>query len=120
MGSTTAKRAYLSTVDIFQDLAPSDMEHLERVTAMVTCEAGRGFYNPDEPAEVLFILKRGEVAISRVSPEGKKLIVETLGPGTIFGEMAIIGQRQSRHPEWLRTAFSDSAVDQYGEFEVHP
>ena len=93
MGSTSSKRAYLSTVDIFQDLTPSDMEHLERITAMVTCEAGRGFYNPDEPAEVLFILKRGEVAISRVSPEGKKLIVETLGPGTIFGEMAIIGQR---------------------------
>jgi CRP/FNR family cyclic AMP-dependent transcriptional regulator len=93
MTMTTTKRAYLSKVEIFQDLSPSEMEHLERVTAMVTCEPGRVFYNPDELAEVLFILKRGEVAISRVSPEGKKLIVATLGPGSIFGEMAIIGQR---------------------------
>jgi CRP/FNR family transcriptional regulator, cyclic AMP receptor protein len=90
---TATKRAYLSKVEIFQDLSPSEMEHLERVTAMVTCEPGRVFYNPNEPAEVLFILKRGEVAISRVSPVGKKLIVETVGPGAIFGEMAIIGQR---------------------------
>ncbi len=93
MGITTSKLAYLSMVDIFQDLTPSDMEHLERVTAMVTCEPGRVFYNPDEPAEVLFILKHGEVAVSRVSPEGRKLIVETLGPGSVFGEMAILGQR---------------------------
>jgi CRP-like cAMP-binding protein len=90
---TATKQAYLSKIEIFQDLGPSEMEHLERVTAMITCEPGRVFYNPEEPAEVLFLLKRGEVAISRVSPEGKKLIVETVGPGTIFGEMAIIGQR---------------------------
>ena len=75
-----SKREYLQTVDIFQDLAPEEMAHLEQVTAMVTCERGRVFYNPDEPAEVLFILKTGEVAFSRLSPDGRKLTVETLGP----------------------------------------
>ena len=93
MTTTAEKRAYLSTVELFKDLAPSEMERLEHVTAMVTCQRGRVFYNPDEPAEALFILKRGEVAISRATPEGKKLIVSTIGPGTIFGEMSIIGQR---------------------------
>jgi len=89
----TAKRDYLSSVEIFQDLAPTEMEHLVHVTAMMTCERGRVFYNPDEPAEVLFILKQGEVAISRTTIDGKKLIIETIGPGAIFGEMAILGQR---------------------------
>lgn len=91
--ATPDKRAYLSMVEIFQDLAPSDMEHLERVTAMVTCKRGRVFYAPDERAEVLFILKKGDVAISRISPDGRKLMVETLGHGSIFGEMAVLGQR---------------------------
>jgi len=91
--TTPDKRAYLSMVEIFQDLAPSDMEHLERVTAMVTCERGRVFYTPDERAEVLFILKKGDVSISRISPDGRKLMVETLGYGSIFGEMAVLGQR---------------------------
>jgi CRP/FNR family transcriptional regulator, cyclic AMP receptor protein len=97
MIATTDKRQYLSMVEIFQDLAPADMEHLEQVTAMVTCERGRVFYNPDEPAEVLFILKRGEVAISRISPDGRKLTIDTLGPGSIFGEMSVVGQRMYDH-----------------------
>lgn len=88
-----AKRAHLSAVELFQDLASAEMDHLERITAMVTTERGRVFYNPAEPAEVLFILKRGEVAVSRISPDGKKLVVATLGPGAIFGEMTIVGQR---------------------------
>ncbi len=69
------------------------MKHLEQVTSMVTSPAGRVFFSPAEPAEVLFILKKGNVAISRISPDGKKLILTTLQAGTIFGEMAIIGQR---------------------------
>lgn len=91
--TATTKRAYLSSMELFQDLAPAEMHHLEQVTAMVTAPRGRVFYNPAEPAEVLFLLKRGEVAISRISPEGKKLTLRTVGAGTIFGEMAIVGQR---------------------------
>lgn len=86
------KRAYLSMVDIFQDLSKQEMERLMHVTAMVTAPQGRVFFVPDQPAEVLFILKRGNVAISRIAPSGKKLIVATLGPGTVFGEMALVGQ----------------------------
>jgi CRP/FNR family transcriptional regulator, cyclic AMP receptor protein len=92
-----AKRDYLSTIEIFQDLTSAEMEHLEQVTAMITCERGRIFYNPEEPAEVLFILKKGEVAISRTTIDGKKLIVETVGAGAIFGEMAILGQRMHQN-----------------------
>ncbi len=88
-----SKRDYLRTVDIFQDLALADMAHLETVTAMITCERGRVFYTPDAPAEVLFILKKGEVGVSRMSSDGRKLMIDTLGPGTIFGEMGIVGQR---------------------------
>ncbi len=95
--SPTSKRDYLQMVDIFQDLAPADMAHLEEVTAMVTCERGRIFYNPDESAEVLFILKRGEVGISRMSPDGRKLMIDTLRAGAIFGEMSIVGQRMHQN-----------------------
>src|SRR5688500_17139149 len=87
------KLTFLSEVEIFQDLTPLEMEDLGKITAMVTTERGRVFFDPAEPAEVLFILKQGEVAISRISPEGKKLIVARLGPGSIFGEMAVLGQR---------------------------
>ena len=82
----------LSEIEIFQDLTQQEMENMDRTTTMSTCEAGRVFYGPDETTEVLFLLKKGRVQLYRLSPEGKKLVVTTLGPGAIFGEMSIIGQ----------------------------
>src|SRR5262249_47124750 len=56
-----------------------------------TCSTGRIFYSPNEHGEVLFILKKGHVQLYRMSDEGRKLVIATLGPGTIFGEMAMTG-----------------------------
>ena len=42
---------------------------------------------------MLFILKEGRVQLYRISPEGKKLVITTLGPHTLFGEMALLGTK---------------------------
>ena len=47
---------------------------------------------PEDTSEVLFLLKEGRVQLYRISPEGKKLVIGTVGPGAVFGEMALIGQ----------------------------
>lgn len=80
-------------VDIFQDLSKAEMAEMDKTTTMSTCRRGKIFYQPEDTSEVLFILKKGRIQLYRISPEGKKLIVSTIGPGTIFGEMAIVGQR---------------------------
>ncbi len=87
------KMRYLSEMAVFQDLTPREMEELNRITTMSTVARGRVFYRPEEPGEVLFILKEGSVQLYRISPEGKKLIITTLGPHTLFGEMALLGTR---------------------------
>jgi CRP/FNR family transcriptional regulator, cyclic AMP receptor protein len=87
------KLAYLSMVEIFRDLSQQEMEHIDRMTTMVPTPKGRVFFNPSEQSEVLFILKKGDVAIYRINPEGKKLVTAQLGSGSIFGEMAVLGQR---------------------------
>ena len=84
---------YLSELTVFQDLSPREMEELNRVTIMSTVPKGRVFYRPEEPGEVLFILKEGRVQLYRISPEGKKLVISTLGPHTLFGEMALLGTK---------------------------
>jgi CRP/FNR family transcriptional regulator, cyclic AMP receptor protein len=43
--------------------------------------------------ETLFILKRGRVRIFRVSTDGRALTTAIMTPGTIFGEMVLLGQR---------------------------
>jgi CRP-like cAMP-binding protein len=87
-----AKLALLSETDIFRDLSPRDMAEIERMTAMSTCERGRVFYTPGETGEALFVLKRGRVNLYRITPDGKKLTVAAVRPGTVFGEMSLVGQ----------------------------
>ena len=86
------KVAYLSETDLFQDLAARDLDELERSPAMSRCNRGRVFFTPGETGEVLFILKSGRVNLYRMTPEGKKLVIATIEPGTVFGEMSLIGQ----------------------------
>ena len=93
MMNVDQKINYLQMVDIFQGLSKAEMKEMDQTTTMSTCRRGKIFYQPEDTSQVLFILKQGRVQLYRISPEGKKLIVSTVGPGTIFGEMAIIGQR---------------------------
>jgi CRP-like cAMP-binding protein len=86
------KLTYLSNIEIFQDLSTNELEEMDRQITMSSCAAGRIFYMPEDSGEVLFLLKKGRVQLYRISPNGKKLVVETLGPGAIFGEMSLVGQ----------------------------
>ena len=83
---------YLRMVDIFQDLSKEEMQEMDRTTTMSTCRRGKIFYQPEDASEVLFILKKGRVQLYRLSPDGKKLVISTIEPGSIFGEMGIVGQ----------------------------
>jgi CRP/FNR family cyclic AMP-dependent transcriptional regulator len=85
------KLHYLTKTDIFCDLSPEELQDVARAAMMTTCPPGRIFYSPNEHGEVLFILKKGHVQLYRMSDEGRKLVIATLGPGTIFGEMAMTG-----------------------------
>ncbi|MDE2994059.1 MAG: Crp/Fnr family transcriptional regulator [Chloroflexota bacterium] len=89
---TAAKIGYLSKTDLFQDLTPPELAEIERKITMHTCERGRVFYLPGETGEVLYILKEGRVQLYRLSAEGRKLVLAILEPGTVFGEMSMIGQ----------------------------
>lgn len=86
------KLSYLSNIDIFQDLSESELAEMDRQLTMSSCEPGKLFYMPEDSGEVLFLLKKGRVQLYRISPNGKKLVVSTLGPGSIFGEMSLVGQ----------------------------
>jgi len=87
------KIGYLTNIDLFRDLTGRELEELDRITTMSAVQKGKVFFRPGEMGEVLFLLKRGHVQLYRISPDGKKLILDMLAPGTIFGEMSLIGQR---------------------------
>lgn len=86
------KRGYLTKQAVFRDLLPDDIEEIVNRTRMMTTPKGKIFFVPGESGEVLYLLKKGKVELYRLTPEGRKLVVDIIDPGTFFGEMACIGQ----------------------------
>ncbi len=101
-GASLTKREYLLTMDIFRDLLPEQIEMIERATLMRTIPKGQMIYSQEDRAEALFLLKRGQVTIYRLTPAGKRLELATIGPGAFFGEMPFLG-------ESLRHAYAEAA-----------
>lgn len=83
----------MSEVDIFADLSADEMDAMAQAAPMRTFSAGEIIYSPHQPVERLYILKGGRVRIFRVSADGRALTTAIVTPGTIFGEMVIIGQQ---------------------------
>ena len=104
MSAPRDKIGYLSEIEIFQDLSPREIQEIDRITTISQVQKGKVFYRPEETGEVLFILKKGKVQLYRISAEGKKLVITTLGPGTLFGEMALLGQQ-------MHNAFAEATDD---------
>lgn len=91
--ATGEKLRLLRSTDLFHDLDDDQMEHVGQMATMSHCVRGQTIYTPGETNEALFLLKRGRVQIYRLGIDGKKLVIGTAGPGTLFGDMALTGQR---------------------------
>ncbi len=83
---------HLSTTDLFQDLSSAELAALEQRMPRTTVEAGGLIYSLEDRGEVLFLLKQGRVRLYRLSLDGKALTTAIVEPGSIFGEMALVGQ----------------------------
>ncbi len=86
------KQIYLRQIEILQDLSPQELEAMDKMMPAREVEAGNVFYSPTQPAEVLFLLKKGRVSLYHLSAEGTPFITATLEEGTLFGEMVLLGQ----------------------------
>lgn len=85
-------QVYLREVELFQDLSPGELKQLETMMPIKKVDAGTVFYCPTQPAEVLFLVKKGRVSLYHLSAEGTPFTTATLEEGTFFGEMALLGQ----------------------------
>jgi CRP/FNR family cyclic AMP-dependent transcriptional regulator len=101
-GRLVAKVDYLQRVDVFKDLTQEEIKRFGQELSMQACASGTVFFAPDDSTERLFILKEGCVELYRLTASGKKLVTRRLGPGSIFGEMGLMGQ--TMHGEFAEAA----------------
>jgi CRP/FNR family transcriptional regulator len=83
----------LSLVDVFEPLSWEEIGKINWQNLNTRLQPGEVFYTPMDLSETLFVLQSGRVRIYRALPQGRELTLAVLESGTVFGEMALTGQR---------------------------
>lgn len=86
---------YLENIDLQNVFCPKKA-HLMDEKEDFDFSANSYVYLPDEPAQNIYLINRGRIKIGTYSEDGKEVTKAILGPGEVFGEMAIMGQENRR------------------------
>lgn len=84
------KLAVLRKHPIFCDLSPEAFEQLCRYAKHATLKRGSTIFSKGDAGNSLVAVISGTVKISISSPDGRSAILNLIGPGEIFGEVAVL------------------------------
>ena len=114
---------FLKYVPIFSELGEDTLEKISKLGIRKSFKRDSVVLFEHETGSALFVIVEGKVKVSRVSDDGKEVILTILGDSDFFGEMAILdGLSRSANV----TAMEDSElfIIQRSEFlellHVHP
>jgi len=79
----------LKNVPIFSELGRRDLERLSRLMVPRTMRAGEVIIKEGDQAAGFFVISSGKVEVVRGVDSGNPQVLNTLGPGDFFGEMAL-------------------------------
>jgi CRP-like cAMP-binding protein len=85
--------AFLRASAVFSDLPAAELESLAAAAREEPCRAREYVFHEGDPALWLCLVRTGHVRIVRHSRTGKDVVLELLGPGEIFGGVAVIEGR---------------------------
>lgn len=88
---------YIRNAALFSWLEEDELQTLASRSEMVSCKKATTFFFAEEKSDNIYLVKQGRVKLSRTSPEGREIILDILGPGEIFGELAVVGEDLRTH-----------------------
>ena len=80
----------LNGINIFSDLSEKECELLRPICKPRNYLKNSMIILEEEYGDLVFVVKTGTIKITRVNDEGKEVILALLGPGEMFGELAIL------------------------------
>jgi len=88
--SAGSKLSVLRKHPIFSDLAPDALDQLCRYAQPTTLKRGATLFAKGDPGHSLYAVISGTVKISVSSPDGRNAILNLIGAGEVFGEIALL------------------------------
>jgi CRP/FNR family transcriptional regulator, cyclic AMP receptor protein len=90
----SSKLTVLRRHPIFCDLDSKAFEQLCRYAKHATLKRGATIYSKGDPGNSLYVVISGTAKMSISSPDGRSAILNLIGPGEIFGEIALLDGRE--------------------------
>lgn len=96
MSQEKTKLWYFENFNLMKTLPARELMRLNTSTKMTKAPKKQIIYFPEESSNSVYLVKNGKVKISRMSEDGREIIIAILGPGEIFGESAITDKGSKR------------------------
>jgi len=99
------RASFLKRVPIFSELAEKDLERISAVAHLRKYAKDQMILIEEEAGQTLFILMSGQVKISRISEDGREVILAVMAEGDFFGELSLLdGQSRSANVTVIKDA----------------
>ncbi len=83
-------KAFLESMPLFTGLSDASLLTLARASRLVKIEKGQFIFFQADPAEVVYLVRSGQVSIVLVSPDGREMVINEMRPGDLFGEVGVL------------------------------
>ena len=83
----------LRSVSLFWDLSDKELGYISDKMISRTFDSGSYIFLEDSDGEQCFFVVEGSVKVTRLSKDGKEVILAMMGLGDFFGEMSLLDGR---------------------------
>ena len=80
----------LKRIPLFKDFAEDDLKELETYLSLATFKKKEEIFAEGDQPEWFYIVSKGKVKVTKLSHEGKEIILEVISPFDIFGGVAVL------------------------------
>ena len=84
------KREVLRSIPLFRMLADADLAEIAELLIERRFLARATVFEEGSVGEYMYVIREGTVKVSKMSDDGREKVLEMLGPGDFFGEMALL------------------------------
>lgn len=78
---------------LFAELDDRELASIAAVAKIRRYAKDDAIFHEEEAGDIFCVIREGRVKVTMTSPEGKEIILSTLGPNDFFGEMALLDEQ---------------------------